>query len=227
MDIPTIKAWPREKRGTRASRRLRGRGLVPAVLYGRGEPNLLLSVQEKAISHIVAEHAMVLQLEWDGHQTPTQLKEVQFDSLGEEILHADFHRISLTETVRVAVPIETHGEPVGVAQEGGMLAIVQHEVEVECLPTSIPESIRVEVAGLSIGDNVRLGALDLPDGVAAVGDPDLVVISVTPPTEVPEEEELAPAEELMAEPEVIGREEEEKIEEDLARREGKADAEKP
>jgi len=206
MDMPAIKAWPREERGTHASRRLRKRGLVPVVLYGRGEPNVLLSARENAISRLIAEHASIVRVEWNGHSTPTQLKEVQYDSLGDAILHVDFGRISLAETVRVSVRIEPHGEPVGVKEKDGVLEIVLHEIEVECLPTNIPETIRVEVAGLDIGDDIRLGSLALPEGVVAVGDPDAVVLAVAMPTEIIEEAPASP-EELMAEPEVIGREE--------------------
>jgi len=224
MDIPTIKAWAREDRGTRASRRLRQRGMVPAVLYGRGEPNVLLSVEEGAIAYLIAQHAMIFQVEWDGHQTPIQLKAAQLDSLGDRILHVDFHRISLTDTVRVAVPIEAHGEPAGVKEQGGVLEMVMHEIEVECLPTSIPERIRVEVSDIHVGEDIRVGNLRLPEGVTAVGDPDAVILLVTMPTEIVEKVEAAPAEAVAAEPEVIGKKEE--AEEEEAPQEGKAAEEK-
>ena len=213
MDIPTIKIWPREERGTRACRRLRRRGLVPAVLYGRGEPNVLLTVQEETLEKLLAQHTMVLRVEWNGQQDPVQIKEVQYDPLGDHIVHADFGRISLTETVHVTVPIETHGESVGV-KEGGMLELVLHEIEVECLPTSIQERIRVEVAELRIGDDLRIRDLPLPEGVRATSAPDVVVLTIAAPTRA--EEEAAPEEEVAAEPEVIGKAEaeEEKPEQD-------------
>lgn len=216
MDIPTIRAWARDERGTRASRRLRKRRLVPAVLYGRGEPNVLLSVEEDAITRLVAQHAMILQVEWDGHQASTQLKAVQLDSLGDSILHVDFNRISLTETVRVTVPIEVHGEPAGVKEQGGVLEMIVHEIEVECLPTSIPEKIRVDVTGVHVGEDVRVGALQLPEGIRALGDPDVVVLLVAMPMEIVEKEEAALAEAVAVEPEVIGKKEEPREEEEEA-----------
>jgi len=112
MDIPSIQAWPREERGTRPCRRLRRRGLVPAVLYGRGEPNVMLSVREQAVERLIQEHHTILEVVWDEHTTAVQIKEVQYDYLGDGIIHADFNRISMTETVQVSVAIVTHGEPV-------------------------------------------------------------------------------------------------------------------
>jgi large subunit ribosomal protein L25 len=210
MDIPTIDAWPREERGSRACRRLRRRGLVPAVMYGRGEPNVLLTLQEKEIESLMERHTLIFEVEWDGQKTPVQIKEIQYDALGEDVLHTDLGRISLDETVQVSVSVETQGEAVGVADEGGVLEVVLHELEVECLPTDIPESIEADVSELAIGDDLRVRDLILPDRVEALPDPNTVVVTCVPPMEmVTEEEEEELAEEFMAEPEVIGAEEEE------------------
>jgi len=223
MDIPTIKAWPREERGTRACRRLRRRGLIPVVLYGRGDPNVLLTVKSTDLQHLLDEHNMILEVQWDGDATPAQLREVQRDPLGDEIAHADLGRISLTETVQVAVSVELHGEAPGV-EEGGVLELVLHEVEVECLPSNIPENIRVEVGELNIGDDLRIGDLQFPEDVVPTENPDAVVVTCVPPMEMVEEAEEAVGEELMAEPEVIGKAAEEEEEEGAAatREEGEA-----
>lgn len=175
---------------------------MPAVLYGRDEPNVLLTIRGDALEKLLAEHSSVLQVEWDGQQDPAQIKEVQYDALGDHLVHADFGRISLTETVEVAVPVETHGQSVGV-KAGGVLDVLLHEIEVECLPANIPERIRVEIAGLNIGDDLRLRDVPLPEGARATGDPDAVVLMVAQPAAV--EEEVAAEEEIAAEPEVIGR----------------------
>ena len=201
MDIPAIQAWPREERGTRPCRRLRRRGLLPAVLYGRGEPNVMLTVPERAIERLVQEHHTILQVEWDEQQTPAQIKELQYDHLGDAIIHADFVRISMTETVQVSVAIETHGEPVGVKQ-GGLLEVVLHEIPVECLPAAVPESIRVEVGELDIGESLRVSDLMLPQGVVALAEPEAVVVMVARAVEIVEAPEVE--EEPLAEPEVIG-----------------------
>jgi len=226
MDIPTIKAWPREERGTRACRRMRKRGLIPVVLYGRGDPNVLLTVKNTDLQHLLDEHNMILEVEWDGNATPAQLREVQRDPLGDEIVHADLGRISLTETVEVAVPVELHGEAAGV-EEGGVLELVLHEVEVECLPGNIPEKIRVEVAELSIGDDLRIDDLQFPEGVVPTNEPDAVVVTCVPPMEMVEEAEEAVGEEMMAEPEVIGRAAEEEEGEEAAAAPEKGGAPQP
>ncbi|MFP4175980.1 MAG: 50S ribosomal protein L25 [Candidatus Brocadiia bacterium] len=215
MDIPTIEASPRGESGTRASRRLRRQGRVPVIMYGRDEPNVPLHVDVHDIESLLDRHALIWQIECDGESTPVQIREVQYDALGEDILHADLERISLSERVEVAVSVETEGEPVGVREEGGVLEVVTHEVDVRCLPTEIPESLTVEVSELEIGDDLRAGDIDYPEGVEPVEDANTVIVTCVPPMEmVTEEEEEALAEEFMAEPEVIGAEEEEEEEEE-------------
>ena len=202
MDMFELRAWSREERGTRPCRRLRRRGLVPAVLYGRSKPNVLLAVRESDIEQILREHAYIIRLEWNGQAENAQMNEIQMDPLGDEVLHADFMRISLTETVTVSVLVKVTGEAPGVA-EGGVLDILMHEIEVNCLPTAIPDYLTADVSGLNINGDLRLGDLHLPEGVSPVLEADAVVAVVTPPVEVPEEEQ---EEELIGEPEVIGRE---------------------
>ena len=213
MDIPTIQAEPRDAQGTRPCRRLRRQGYVPAVMYGRGEGNIMLTLDEHDVEQLIDRHALIWMVELDGQTTPVQIKEVQYDALGEQVLHADLGRISLDETVTVAVSVETEGEAIGVREEGGLLEIILHELDVECLPTDIPESISADVSELAIGDDLRVGELTFPEGVEPVDEPDTVVVTCTPPMEmVSEEEEEELAEEFMAEPEVIGAEEEEEEE---------------
>jgi len=206
MDMPIIQAWPREERGTRACGRLRRRGLIPAVLYGRGEPNVLLTVRESDVETLLAEHSLILQVEWDGNTNPVQIREVRYDALGDSILHTDLGRISLTETIQVSVPVRTHGEHAS-EKEGGVLDMALHEIEIECLPGNVPESIVVEISGLTIGDAVRIGGVTFPEGVSPVPGPETVVVSILSPAEIPAEEEAAEEELVTGEPELIGREE--------------------
>jgi len=202
MDMFELKAWSREERGSRACGRLRRRGLTPAVLYGRGEPNVLLSVRESDLDQILQEHAFICRLECDAQTDHVQVNAIQMDALGDDIVHADFMRISLTETVTMSVPVVLRGEAPAVGA-GGVLDIVMHELEVECLPTAIPDRIEADVSGLHVGDSLRIGDLDLPEGVAPVAEEEEVVITVVAAAEEEEEEEL---EEVVAEPEVIRRE---------------------
>ena len=202
MDIAEISARPREEVGRQASRRLRRTDLVPAILYGRNEPNVTLAIERGVVEHLIHEHAYIVRVAWDGQQENVQIRDIQYDALGDCILHVDLVRISLTETVRVAVPIEMHGEAAGV-KEGGVLELLLHEIEVECFPTAIPENIRVDVSGLNIGDDLRVLDLPLPQEVQSVHESNAVVLLVARPSEVAEEEETE--EQALAEPEVIGK----------------------
>ncbi len=210
MDIPTLKVAVRKEKGRRVCNRLRREGRVPGVMYGRGKGNIMLTLDTTDIEQLLDSHTLVFQVESDSEQTPVQLLAVQYDSLGDEIVHVDLGRISMTETVEVAVAVETKGDPIGVREEGGILEVIQHDVIVESLPGSIPEKILIDVADMSIGDDVRIGELDLPEGVSAIDDDDAVVVTCVPPMEmVTEEDEEMLETDVMAEPEVIGREEEE------------------
>ncbi len=202
MEVHEIVAQPRDLSGTRACRRLRRQDLVPAVLYGHGQPNVMLALQCGAIEKALHERALVLRVVWDGSEETAQIKEVQYDAVGDELLHVDLARISLTETLTVTVPVKTHGEPRG-AEEGGVLELLEFELEVECLPTDIPENIRVEVAGLGVGESLTIADLVFPEGVTPTGDPEMVVVAVVEPVEEAAEEEAPEA--ALAEPEVIGR----------------------
>jgi large subunit ribosomal protein L25 len=204
MEVYEIAAQPRQASGTRACRRLRKENLVPAVLYGRGQDNVMLALPDEAILQALHERALVLRVLWDGSEETAQIKEVQYDAVGDNLLHVDLARISLTEKLTVTVPVKTHGEPRGVT-EGGVMELIEFELDVECLPTDIPESIRVEVAELGIGESLTIADLVFPEGVTPLGEPDAVVVSVVEPVEEVVEAEVAP-EAVLAEPEVIGRE---------------------
>jgi large subunit ribosomal protein L25 len=216
-----LKAWPREERGTRAARRLRRQGLVPVVLYGRKQGNVLLVTREEDLESVLEEHSYVVELQWDGQSEHAQIKEMQIDELNECILHVDFARISMSERIQVEVPVEFDGDAPG-ASEGGVVEPQLRAIEVEALPNQIPESISVDISELGIGDSARVGDVDFPAGVNPLTDPSNVVVAVVAPTEVEEEEEEMP-EDILAEPEVIGREEEE--EEELLEGEEEAEAE--
>jgi len=202
MDIMKLEAQIREAHGSRACRHLRKKDVVPAVLYGRNEPNVMLTLDRKSTESLLEEHTYIASIGWDGHEENAQIRAVQYDALGDTILHVDLMRISLTEVITVSVPLETHGQAAGI-EEGGVLDIVLHELQVECLPTAIPEEIRVEVSELDIGDDLRISDLPFPEGVRPLDDPDTVVVVVTPPQEIEEEAEEALG--VEAEPEVIGR----------------------
>jgi len=176
---------------------------VPAVLYGHKEDVVSLALPAVEFEALLRAGARMVDLDLGVGPQKALIKDVQFDALGQDILHVDFVRVALDETVEVTVPIETHGTAAGV-KEGGSLDLILHEVTVTCLPQAIPEAIRVRVDDLEIGERLHLREVPLPPGVTAVGDPEATVVTVHPPLVAAEE---VPAEEAAsAAPEVIGKE---------------------
>jgi large subunit ribosomal protein L25 len=140
------------------------------------------------------------------------VKEEQHEPVSDDLVHIDFHRISLTEKIEVKVSVTTKGEAHGVKVDGGSLEHTLWELDVVCLPTNIPEKIEIDVTKLNIGDAVHVKDIVLPEGVTTKHDPEAILVLVVPPMKEVE----APAEE-QGEPEVIGEkkeiEEEGKVEE--------------
>ncbi|MEA3560576.1 MAG: 50S ribosomal protein L25, partial [Candidatus Omnitrophota bacterium] len=195
-------------------KKLRRAGLVPAVCYGRGEKtiNIRLSLHElRKILHTASGENVIIDLKIAGKKTKTKtviIKEVYHDPVKDNILHVDFQHISLTKEIKVKVPIHTKGESPGV-KEGGILEHILWEIEIECLPTQIPEKIDVDVSKLTIGDSVCLKDILLPEGIKVIQNTeDLIVQVVAPKAEVVEE--VAPEKEVT-EPEVIKKERKEEV----------------
>ena len=197
----TLKAAPRTHLGTRNARKLRETGQVPAIIYGHGEAVRPISVNLHDLTVAIQHGARMLNLDLDGGGEQVLVKDVQYDYLGTKIIHADFTRVSLDEKVTLAVALHFRGTPKGVESDGGVLTTTLNEIEVECLPTDIPEAIQVHVVGMAVGDTLTVADLTLPEGVVAVTDPGAVVASVTV---VAEEEEELVEEAAEAQPEVIG-----------------------
>jgi len=196
-----LKAEPRSALGSRANKRLRDSGFVPAVVYGHKEAVVPVTLPKKEISTHLAKGAHVFDLTLSGKSEKVLVKDVQFDHLGIEVLHVDFARVSLDERVEVTVPLELKGTPKGEA-DGGVLQQIVAELEIECVVTDIPDVITHNVSEMAIDDVVHIKDLKLPPGAKALQDADLIVAMV----KVIEEEAGAPAAEgETAEPEVIGR----------------------
>jgi large subunit ribosomal protein L25 len=200
--MPTLKATKRENKGTRASRRQRADGQVPAVLYGHGEATSELALPTHDIELALLHGERVLDIEIDGNTENALIHDVQYDTFGQILLHVDLVRVNLNESVEVTVPVVLRGTPKG-TDEGGMLQQITAEVTVECLVRNIPEDIRVYVNDLEIGDTLFVRDLEVEDG-KIMDDPETPVASVT----FISEEEVAEGEEeegvSLAEPEVIG-----------------------
>ena len=196
-----LTAKPRAELGSRANKRLRDAGHIPGVVYGHKEAVVPVTLPKKELVTHLHHGVHVFDLGLDGKTEKVLVKEVQYDHLGLEVLHVDFARVSADERVEVTVPLEFKGTPKGEA-DGGVLQTLLSDLEIECLVTEIPESIRVNVADLGIDDSIAVKDLQLPPGVKALKDEDVIVATVSVIAEETPAEDVAGE---SAEPEVIGR----------------------
>lgn len=200
LAVTQLKAEVREAIGTGRARRLRRKGMIPVVLYGHGEDTVHLSVSRHDLQHAIAAGVHVLSLQTAQGVQQVLVKEVQYDALGTDIVHADFARIAMDEAITVQVPVELHGT----LAEAGVINHLLHTMEVRCRADRIPEKLRVEITGHRAGDAIRVSDVAMPEGVTPVPSKETVVVAILAPTEV---EEVAAAaagpEAAAAEPEVI------------------------
>jgi len=193
----------RESRGSADSRRLRKQGFIPGVLYGKGKGSYAIFVPERDLRRVLTGagglHA-ILDVVLEGQATThaSILKDYQQDPIRGHISHIDLQEVRLDQPIQASVTIQLVGEPAGV-KEGGVLSQVQREINVEALPMEIPEHIDLDVAGMAIGDTLRLADLAPVEGVTYLDDPEETVLASVglPAREIePEPEEPAEGEEL-------------------------------
>jgi len=198
----------RDSRGKRNARRLRRTGRIPAVLYGHGEVPQSLSVAMDEVSTALRHGHRLVQLQGDVSEQAF-IRDLQWDIYGTEVLHLDLSRVSATDRVRVAVPVELRGEAVG-TKEGGVLQHLLHELQIECLATAMPEKLQLSVSALGVDGSLLASDVELPSGVKLVSDPHAIVVHCIRPVA---EAVVAPAAAEGAEPEIIGRKAEKEEEE--------------
>ena len=210
----TINASAREGVGKGPTRRLRAQGMIPAAVYGEGGEAVAVAVNAKDIANILRSgtgHNTIFKLalpNTDGEPDNVIIKDYQVDPVRGRLLHADLLRLSMTTLTHVNVSIETIGEPPGVKSEGGILELQLREIEVECLPGDIPQTLSVDVSHLQIGDHVTVADLVYDrEKVKLLADEHQIVAGVLAPRMV---EEVAPVAAVPegeaaagAEPEVI------------------------
>ncbi len=219
----TLHAKKRETSGTRASRRVRTEGQVPAVLYGHKEAAVPILLAAEEFGEALRHHGRMFELDLDGHKDVVLLKDLQYDSFGDHIIHADFMRIALDETLTLEVPIQLKGVP---KIEHAVLQQTLAQVEVECLPKDIPQALVFVVADMLVGDIRRVRDIPPVPGVKILTDPELIVATVTAIIEevVAAPAVAVPAEGTGVEPEVIGRKAKEEGEEGEEDEEGEKPA---
>jgi large subunit ribosomal protein L25 len=214
----TLDVVKRDGRGKNEARRLRASGRIPAVLYGAQKPGkapegVPVAVDPKELSRILHSESganTLISLKLDGRESRVMVKEYQLDPVTHRLLHADFYQLAMDKVITVTVPILIKGEPMGVKQQGGMLDFVTREVQVQCLPTDIPENIAIDVSELMLHQAIRLR--DLPENPKwkALNEPETMLVHVVMPkaeeaAATPEAEAAAavPVAGAPAEPEVI------------------------
>jgi large subunit ribosomal protein L25 len=221
MDKIILKAQVRTLTGKKVAKDLRNQGVVPANVYKGSKGAVSLQVMKRELRDILSTKAgenVIITLKISGDvdgqaakDRTVQIKEIQREPIMDEILHVDFNEISLTETLKVNVPLASKGEPVGVKVEGGVLEHIMWELQVECLPTDIPEKIDVDISNLKIGDSIFVKDVLAPEGVKILNDAELIVMSVkAKKVEAPKEEaavEGAEAPELIRKKKEEGEEE--------------------
>ena len=196
-------AEKREAKGTRACTLLRAAGQVPAILYGHKEEPVAIQVSEEELVTALRQHSRMFELHLDRHKDLVLLKEVQHDSFGDEIVHADFVRVAMDEQIRLQVPIQLKGTP---KVEHTVLQQTLGQLEIECLPKDIPAAIVVPVGDMVLNQSLHVREVVPPPGVKILADPEVIVATLAAVVA----EEVAPAaaptiEEGPGEPEVIGR----------------------
>jgi len=206
----------RQVEGKNPCRRLRKAGKIPAVLYGGEGAPVSIQIDRSELLALLRTGSgentiFLLKVPGTKDERHAMIKEMQVDPVRRSVLHLDFQRISMSESVQVKVEVELVGTPVGVKVEGGIVDFVTREIEIECLPNRIPETLKVDVSGLHIGMHVEASSIELPEGVTLIDDPDRVLALVAAP-QAPAAEEEEGADELLEgerqEPKLVGEDDE-------------------
>jgi len=208
MEVTDLAAQVRKDQKKGPSRRLRDKGFVPAVFYGRSAENILLSVKNDELIKLhkdKKDHAFIKLIIDDGGNKKIEklslIKELQVQPLTGKLYHADFYEVDVKRKITMDVSLRFVGKPIGV-ENGGELQHLKREVKVSCLPLDLPDHIDVDVANLEIGDSIKIRDLKVADGITLLDRPDTSVASVAvikvAKVEEPAKEEAAAAEEGAA-----------------------------
>jgi large subunit ribosomal protein L25 len=194
----------RDQTGTKRVEALRRDGKVPAVVYGHKKDTLAVTLNAHDFNEGLHHGHRLFDLDMEGKKETTMVKDLQYDYLGKEVIHADLIRVDLTEKVEVQVAVILKGDPKG-AEEGGIVDQHLDTLEIECEAGNIPEAFEVSVKELEVGDSIHASDVELPGGVKLITEPEALIANCHLVAEIEEPEE---GEEVAAEgPEVIGEEE--------------------
>jgi large subunit ribosomal protein L25 len=205
-DRTVLTVAPREERGSRANRRLRRAGLVPGVVYGQESDCVSFKVDARRLRVVLAEGHALFDVEVDGGgREPVIVKDQQRDPVRGQVVHIDLLKVRLDEKIQTTVPLELEGvEDAPGVKEGGVLEHVTRELNVEALPTAVPDRIVADVSGLGVAETMMLSSVTAPAGVELLDDlEETVVATVTAPSRAEE-----PEAEIEEEAELVGEGEE-------------------
>jgi large subunit ribosomal protein L25 len=209
LDLIELKANIRTTTGNGPARRLRQKGQIPAVLYGPGTESVLLSVNIRDIDRVLKKgrigQALLNLVISNNGETSTKtvmVKELQLHPVSCDYLHIDFYEIAMDRKIMVNVPVTTTGKAKGV-EIGGILQIIRRELEVQCFPLDVPESIEIDITDLDIGDSIHVGDIQRQNEIEFLDDENFTVVTVVSPkieeTVKPGEEEIEEGEAVIAE----------------------------
>lgn len=215
MERHSIEAELRTETGKGAARTIRRDGLIPGVVYGRGNDPRSIKVDPLDIEKLLHSNA-IFDLTFVGEdggedEATVIIKDYQKDVIKQNLLHVDFQFISMDEKITVSVPMRLEGDALGV-RNGGVLQHLLREIEIDALPAEIPEEITIDISELEVGESLAVADLELSEGLDLVTESDEVIVTVVTPTELVEEDEETEAEDEFLEPEVIGEDDEEEEE---------------
>lgn len=214
----TLEVVKREGRGKNEANRLRASGRIPAVVYGlagdgSGPQSTAVAVDPRALLRILHSEAganSLISLTLDGAESRVMVKEYQLDPITHQLLHADFYQLAMDKAITVTVPVVLRGEPRGVKTQGGLLDFVTREIQVQCLPTDIPEHISLDVTELLLNQSVRVRDLPPNDKWTAVSDGETMLVHIVMPKAEESAQAAAEAAGGGAEPEVVKKGKDEK-----------------
>jgi large subunit ribosomal protein L25 len=201
LELIELKTNIRTTTGNGPARRLRQKGQIPAVLYGPGIESVLLSVNSSDIDMILKKgrigQALLNLVIPNNGETSTKtvmVKELQLHPVSRNFLHIDFYEVAMDRKIMVNIPVTTTGKAKGI-ESGGILQIIRRELEVQCFPLDVPESIEIDITDLDIGDSIHVGDISRQSGIEFLGEENFTVVTVVTPKIEEEEEVVEEAEE--------------------------------
>ena len=189
----------RTVKGKSKARSLRRDGMVPGVYYFRGEENVDLQIDKKKLYHAMSTGQHVFEVEMNGATQYVTIKGIQYHPVTDEVLHIDLMQVNMTEKMKFTIPISLEGEAEGV-KEGGVLSQILTTIDVNCLPTSVPDNILLDISNMELNSNMTVADIvNTPEGVEILSDPESTIATLAPPKEEEEPvvEDLEEGEELL------------------------------